>query len=162
MDKAIAILERLEKNARATPAELAIMLNLPETEVTDTIRRLEAEGVIRGYRALVDWEKLGQERIYAMIEIRVRPEPDVGFDAVAKRISLFDEVHSLYLVSGQYDLAAVVTGRSLKDVAAFVAEKLAPLAGVESTATGFVLKRYKIEGENLIAEREDWRLPVAP
>jgi DNA-binding Lrp family transcriptional regulator len=161
-DATITILRELARDVRTPLADLAAMAGVSEPEAEAIIAQLEEQRVIRGHHALVDWEKAGVERIFAIIEVRVRPEHDVGFDAVAHRISLFDEVHSLYLMSGQYDLAAVVEGDSLKDVAAFVAEKLAPLSGVVSTSTSFVLKRYKTEGKILFEEREDWRLPVTP
>lgn len=161
-DTIFTILRELARDAHTPVADLAVMAGISEEEVESLIAQLERQGMIRGYHALVDWEKAGIERIFAIIEVRVRPEHDVGFDAVAHRLSLFDEVHSLYLMSGQYDLAAVVEGDSLKDIATFVSEKLAPLAGVESTATSFVLKRYKTEGKILFEERKDWRLPVTP
>lgn len=161
-DSTLILLRELARNARTPAAELAAMSGLSEAQVETLVAQLEQQGLIRGYHALVDWERAGIDRIFAIIEVRVRPEHDVGFDAIAHRISLFEEVHSLYLMSGQYDLAAVVEGDSLKDIAAFVSEKLAPMAGVESTATSFVLKRYKTEGQILFEEREDGRLPVTP
>lgn len=161
-EQEIAILEILEHNAQVSPAEIAALVGLTAEEVEAAIQRFEEAKVIRGYGALVDWDRLGTDRIYAFIDVRVRPQHDVGFDAIGQEIALFDEVHSLYLMSGQHDFLVVVEGRTLREVATFVAEKLAPLQGVESTATSFVLKKYKLEGQILGEEGEDWRLPVAP
>jgi DNA-binding Lrp family transcriptional regulator len=156
------ILKILERNGRLEPEKIASMVDQPVDVVEKKIKEYEEERVIIKYKALVDWEKAGNELIYAFIEVKVIPERNVGFDAIAKRIYKFPEVHSLYLMSGDYDLCVVVEGKSIKDIAYFVAEKLSPLQGVQSTATHFVLKRYKLDGEVLIGEEEDRRLAVSP
>ena len=111
--------------------------------------RLEATGVIRHYKAIIDWEKAGRELVFAFIDVRVSPSRGVGYDDVARRIYRYPEVHSVYLVSGDYDLRVVVEGNTMRDVAFFVAEKLAPLEGVLSTRTNFLLKKYKSDGDHV-------------
>ncbi len=127
-----------------------------------SIAKLEAEGVIRGYKAVVDWERAGVEYVYGFIEVKVTPQRGQGFDAVAARLMEFPEVHSLYLMSGGYDLMVVVQGRTMREVAFFVAERLAPLEAVLSTATHFVLKRYKVDGDVFAERAEVQRLSVTP
>jgi DNA-binding Lrp family transcriptional regulator len=156
------ILQILADDARLTPAQVAERVGRPEQEVAAAIKKLEAAGVIRRYKTVVDWEKAGIEQVYGFIEVRVSPERGVGFDAVAERIMGFPEVHSLYLMSGTYDLLVVVQGKTMREVAFFVAEKLAPLEHVLSTATHFVLKRYKVDGDVLAERAEVKRLPVTP
>lgn len=156
------ILEILEEDAKASPEKIARMLNLDAEEVASKIAELEKEKIIVKYKTIVNWEKVEEDMIYAFIEVKVIPERDVGFDAVAKRIYQFPEVHSLYLMSGTYDFAVVVEGKSMKEVAFFVAEKLAVLPQVQSTATHFLLKKYKLDGEILAKEEEDRRLAITP
>ncbi len=156
------ILNLLVQDARLTAAQIAERIGKPEAEVRAEIARLEAEGVISSYRAIVDWDKAGIERVYGFIEVKVTPQRGLGFDAVAARLVEFPEVHSLYLMSGAYDLMVVVQGRTMREVALFVAERLAPLEGVLSTATHFVLRRYKIDGAVLEERAEVKRLPVTP
>ncbi|MCC7495195.1 MAG: Lrp/AsnC family transcriptional regulator [Fimbriimonadaceae bacterium] len=156
------LLEILQADARVAAAEAATRLGLAEAEVAAEIERLEAAGVIKAYRAIVDWDKVGGPHIYAFVDVRVKPEPDFGFDAIAKRLALFEEVHSLYLISGRQDLLLVIEGRDYREVALFVAEKLAPMKGVESTATSFVLRKYKLDGQMMLNETETQRLAVAP
>lgn len=156
------ILKILERDAKATPQKIATMIELSEQEVKDKIKKLEDKGVIVQYKTLVDWEKAGEEVVYAFIDVKVVPERDVGFDAVAKRIYKFPEVHSLYLLSGTYDLSVVVEGKSMKEIAYFVAEKLATLDHVQGTVSHFVLKKYKVDGKILEPEEEDKRLAVTP
>jgi DNA-binding Lrp family transcriptional regulator len=156
------ILRLLSTNARLTAAQIAEQIGRPEAEVAQTIATLEQQGVIRGYKTVVDWEKAGIELVYGFIEVRVTPQRGLGFDAVAARVMEFPEVHSLYLMSGTYDLMVVVQGRTMKEVALFVAEKLAPLEAVLSTATHFVLKRYKVDGDVFEERLEVKRLPVTP
>jgi DNA-binding Lrp family transcriptional regulator len=161
-EQRIALLEVLQDEPKATAEEMAVRLGMEESEVSDEIAHLEATGVIKGYRAIIDWDRITSQFVYAFVDVRVKPEADFGFDAIARRLSLFDEVHSLYLVSGGRDLLVVVQGRDFREVALFVAEKLAPLKGVESTASAFVLRKYKKEGELLMGALEDTRLAVAP
>ena len=156
------ILELLADNARLTAAEIAERTGRSEDEVEKAIAKLEADKVIRKYKTVIDWEKTGADHVYGFIEVRVAPEREVGFDAVAQRILEFPEVHSLYLMSGTYDLLVVVEGTTMRDVAYFVAEKLAPLDHVVGTATHFVLKRFKVDGDVLVERSEVKRLPVTP
>jgi DNA-binding Lrp family transcriptional regulator len=156
------ILQLLADDARLTSAQIAERTGRPEAEVSTAISKLEKDGVIRRYKAVIDWEKTGVEHVFGFIEVRVSPERDVGFDSVAERIMGFPEVHSLYLMSGTYDLLVVVQGKTMREVAYFVAERLAPLEHVLSTATHFVLKRYKVDGDVLAERTESKRLPVTP
>ena len=158
----IDLLDILQEDPRTAVEEIATRVGLETADVADAIAAMEQDGTIRGYRAVIDWDRVGGPHIYAFVDVGVRPEPDFGFDAVARRVAMFDEVHSLYLTSGQRDLLVVVEGRDYREVALFVAEKLAPLKGVESTATSFVLRKYKIEGQLLMDGPDDPRLPVAP
>lgn len=161
-DQRLEMLDAIQHDPKATAAELATRLGLEAADVAAEIARLEAEGVIKAYRAIIDWEKVGGRLIYAFVDVRVQPEEDFGFDAIARRLALFDEVHSLYLISGRQDLLVVVEGRDYREVALFVAEKLAPLKGVESTATSFVLRKYKLDGQMMFSSMDDNRLAVAP
>jgi DNA-binding Lrp family transcriptional regulator len=156
------ILELLAEDARLTPAQIAERTGKPEAEIKAAIAKLESDRVIRKYKTVIDWEKAGVEHVYGFIEVRVSPEREVGFDAVAHRIMEFAEVHSLYLMSGAYDLLVVVQGKTMREVAYFVAEKLAPLEHVAGTATHFVLKRYKVDGDALVDQAQPKRLPVTP
>ena len=142
----IELLRMLEKDSTATHAQLASMLGKSEGEIREAIGAFEKEGVIARYRAVINWDKIDAEMVKAFIDIKVTPQEGEGFDRVAARIYNFDEVESMYLCSGGFDLSALVTGRSMKDVALFVAEKLAPLEAVTGTATHFILKRYKDGG----------------
>ncbi len=156
------ILELLAEDARLSAAQIGERIGRSDTEVRQAITQLEAEKVIRRYKTVIDWERAGVEHVYGFIEVRVSPERGVGFDAVAERVMGFPEVHSLYLMSGTYDLLVVVQGRTMRDIAYFVAEKLAPLDHVVSTATHFVLKRYKVDGDVLVERAEPKRLPITP
>jgi len=156
------ILQLLADDARLTSAQIAERTGRPEAEVSKAVAKLEKDGVIRRYKTVIDWEKTGVEHVFGFIEVRVSPERGVGFDSVAERIMGFPEVHSLYLMSGTYDLLVVVQGKTMREVAYFVAERLAPLDHVLSTATHFVLKRYKVDGDVLAERTESKRLPVTP
>lgn len=156
------ILDILNENNRITPEQIAVMLDMDADEVALEIARLERDGVIIKYQALVNWEKAGEEVVTAIIDVKVIPERDLGFDQLAERIYRFPEVRSVSLMSGGYDLSVEVQGRTMKEVALFVAEKLAPIEHVQSTATSFVLRRYKQEGVILTDDKEDKRLVVAP
>lgn len=140
------ILEILEKNARMDEEQIAVMLDKSVEEVRAAIKRLEDESVILGYTTLVNWEKTNIESITALIEVKVTPQRGEGFDKVAERIYRYPEVKACYLMSGGFDLTVIVEGKSMKEVALFVAEKLAPLESVVSTSTHFVLKKYKDKG----------------
>lgn len=140
------ILEILEGNARATAEEIALMLDKSVEEVKETIKRLEEDNIIVGYNTLINWDKSSKENVTALIEVKVTPQRGQGFDKVAERIYRYPQVKSCYLMSGGFDLTVIIEGKSMKDVALFVAEKLAPLESVLSTATHFVLKKYKDDG----------------
>jgi DNA-binding Lrp family transcriptional regulator len=156
------LLKLLQENAARKPSELAAMLNTTEPEVTQKIRALEADKVILGYQAVLNEDKLGIERVRAVIEVKITPEREGGFDRIATRIAKFDEVRSCYLMSGGYDLMVVVEGKNLRRVAAFVSEKLATIPGVLSTATHFMLKAYKQRGVLMSWDQVEDRLPVSP
>src|SRR4051812_12675972 len=156
------ILAILERDARTAPAEVAAMVGMSEDEVRRVIRECEERKIIRRYKTIIDWERAGEDAVLAFIDVRVSPAREVGFDDVAARIYRFPEVLAVYLVSGGYDLQVVVRGPSLKDVAMFVAEKLATIDRVNSTATHFLLRRYKEDGEILVEQEEDRRLAVTP
>ena len=138
MDK---LLKLLSENARLTDAQMAVMLNMTEAEIAAAVANLEKEGVVRGYKPLIDWDKTGEELVTAIIELNIAPSKDEGFDGIANIIMSFDEVEGLSLMSGGHDLMVTVNGRTFKDVAMFVAKRLSSLDGVLSTATHFVLKK---------------------
>ncbi|WP_369298582.1 Lrp/AsnC family transcriptional regulator [uncultured Neglectibacter sp.] len=140
------VLGLLQEDATLTPAQLAVMLNETEADVKKAIADYEKEGVIKGYHALVNWERTDVHRATALIELRVSPQKDTGFDEIAGRVMNFPEVESVYLMSGGYDLAVTVTGATMSDIAMFVSKRLAPIDGVLSTATHFVLTKYKDGG----------------
>ncbi len=154
MDK---ILKLLNTDARLSTAQMAVMANMTEAQVNAAIANLEAEGIIRGYKPLIDWEKTGEEVVTAIIELNIAPSKDEGFDGIAKVIMAMDEVESLSLMSGGHDLMVTVTGRTFKDVAMFVAKRLSSLDGVLGTATHFVLKKYKERGVLFTEEEQDER-----
>ena len=154
MDK---LLKLMNTNARLSGEQMAVMLNMTEAEVDAAIAKMEAEGVIRGYKPLIDWEKTGEEVVTAIIELSMAPSKDEGFDGIAKTIMAFDEVESLSLMSGGHDLMVSVNGRTFKDVAMFVAKRLSSLDGVLATATHFVLKKYKERGVLFEEEERDER-----
>lgn len=146
------ILELLERDASLTPQQIAVMLNRDAAEVEAKIREYEKENVIVGYKTIVNWEKTDFEPVSAIIELRVTPQRGEGFDEVAKRIYQYEEVASVYLMSGGFDIAVMLEGKTMKEVALFVAEKLAPMEQVISTATHFVLRKYKVDG-NVISDK---------
>ena len=157
------IAELLQKDARLTPEDIASMLNKTVAEVRDKIRQMEDDGTIIKYSAVINEEKLPKQKdkVVAFIEIQVQPEREKGFDAIAERIYQFPQVTSLYLMSGRYDLLVVVEGDNLKDVAFFVSDKLSTLDNVKSTATHFLLKKYKENGTMLFKQSKLERLNVA-
>lgn len=156
------LLKLLYENAALKPAQLAAMLNLPEAEVVAKIKAYEAGHVILGYRTILNEEKLGVDMVRAVIEVKITPERDGGFDRIAQRVAKYDEVKSCYLMSGAYDLLVIVEGESLREVASFVSEKLATIHGVISTATHFMLKPYKEQGVLMHGEQNEERLAVSP
>ena len=156
------LLKILNSNALEAPENIARMLNLSVEEVKARIAEYERQGIIRGYQAILNVDQLDLVQVTAVIEVKVSPEREGGFDRIASRISRFPEVQSVYLMSGGYDLLLFVAGPSLKDVALFVSEKLATLEGVLSTATHFMLKTYKHHGVLMETEHADERLQVSP
>ncbi|MBD8959753.1 MAG: Lrp/AsnC family transcriptional regulator [Clostridiales bacterium] len=140
------ILEMLEADGRLTAKQIALMLDKEEGEIRDMIKKFEKEGVILGYKAIVDWDKTDREYATALIELKVTPQYNRGFDAIAERIYNYPEVQSVYLMSGAYDLCVILEGKTIREVALFVAQRLAPLEAVLSTATHFVLRKYKDKG----------------
>jgi DNA-binding Lrp family transcriptional regulator len=159
MDK---LLRLLQANALESTADLARMLGTTESRVKAKVARYEKQGIIRGYRAIVNEDRLQLDRVLAVIEVKITPEREGGFDRVAQRVSRFPEVESVFLMSGGYDLLVIVGGRHLREVAGFVSAKLATIAGVVSTSTHFMLKTYKDRGVLMEGEKENERLKVSP
>lgn len=156
------ILTILGRDARLSAEQIALMTGRELSEIKASISRYEDEGIIKRYKAIIDWEKAGIEKVLAFIDVKVAPAREVGFDAVASRISRFPEVKSIWLVSGGNDLRVLVQGESLRDVGRFVAEKLSTLDGVRGTETHFMMRRYKEDDDLFIESDEDSRLPVTP
>ncbi|WP_425058727.1 DNA-binding transcriptional activator DecR [Sporomusa carbonis] len=156
------LLELLEKDCTQPPEHLAAMLQISPEEVVAHIKRLEDEKVIVKYQPIINWEQAGVDKVTAIIDVRITPQREVGFDAIAERICRFPEVVSLYLMSGAYDLSVMVEGQTLKEVAQFVSTKLSTIDGVISTTTHFMLKRYKYAGVIIEDQEEDHRLVVSP
>ena len=151
------LLKMLEDNARLTNKEIAVMLGKREDEVAKEIKLLEDTGVLKGYKAIIDKDKANVETVTALIEIKVQPKHDHGFNEVANKIAQLEEVESIYLMSGGFDFAVMVNDKSFQEVAMFVANRLSPLEGVVSTATHFILKRYKDQGVVFTDEFKDDR-----
>ena len=151
------ILELLEKDATLTTEQIAVMLDKTPGAVEAQIKAYETDHTIVGYKTIINWENTDSEPVSAMIELRVTPQRGEGFDEVAKRIYQYEEVSSVFLMSGGFDLAVMIEGKSMKEVALFVAEKLAPMEQVISTATHFVLKKYKVDGVIIGNQHQDSR-----
>ena len=141
-----AILDLLEKDAKMSKEQIALSLGMKVEDVAAAIAEFEEKGIIVGYKTLIDWDKMSDDGVTALIEIKVVPQHGLGFERIAERMSQYDEVDSVYLMSGAYDIAVTVSGKSLRKVALFVSEKIAPLEYVTSTATHFVLKKFKDKG----------------
>jgi len=156
------LLKLLRENASLKPNQLAQMLNIGEAEVTATIKRYEQDQIILGYRTVLNEEKLGLNQVRAVIEVKITPEREGGFNRLAERIAKYREVTSCYLMSGGYDLLVFVEGENLREVASFVSEKLATIQGVLSTGTHFMLKPYKEQGVMMAKELNEERLAVTP
>jgi len=148
------ILKILENDARATPKQIADMTGASVTEVNKLIKQAWADRTILKYKAIVNWDQAENEHVFALIEVKLEPEKDLGFDAIAERIYRFPQAHSVYLVSGTYDLMVMVTGKTSHEIADFVSQKLSHIQGVKGTSTQFVLKRYKEDGE-VMGDREE-------
>ena len=136
------ILNMLEKNSRIDIKDMAVMLGISEPEVANEIADMEKEHIICGYNTIIDWDKTSEEKVTALIEVKVTPQRGLGFDSIAERIYQYDEITSVYLMSGGFDFTVIIEGKTMKSVAQFVANKLAPLDSVLSTSTHFVLKKY--------------------
>ena len=156
------LLAIIEKNSRIDLKELAIILGVEEIDVVNELAALENEGIICGYHTLINWEKTDIEKVSALIEVRVTPQRGQGFDNVAERIEKYPEVRSVYLMSGGYDLMVILEGKTLREVSSFVSDKLSTLEPVLSTATHFMLKKYKDHGTMLTQKREDEREMITP
>ena len=155
------VFEILENDARLTPKQVATMAGLPEAKVKKVIAEAEKQKVIVKYKTMINWEKAGDDRVWAMIEVKMQPQKGVGFDSLAQRIYRFPQVRTLYLFSGTYDLAVFVVGKTMQEVGLFVSQKLAPLDGVQGTVTHFLMKRYKEDGEVLSPGGDDRRQPIS-
>ena len=151
MDK---LLELLNENSQLTVTELSAMLNRSEEHIKHQIELYEEQGIIKGYKALINWDKLDDSCVSAIIELKVVPQRETGFDKIAKRVMRFEEVESVYLMAGGYDLSVMVTGKNIQEISMFVSRKLSTLDNVVSTATHFVLSRYKDGGVILFNEEE--------
>ena len=156
------ILTFIEKNSRIDLKELAIILGVDEAAVVNELQKMEEEHIICGYNTLINWDKTSEEKVTALIEVKVTPQRGLGFDSIAERIYKYDEITSVYLMSGGFDFTVIIEGKTMKSVAQFVANKLAPLDAVLSTSTHFVLKKYKDYGRVLDAEQKDERMLVTP
>ncbi|MGW8956578.1 Lrp/AsnC family transcriptional regulator [Paenibacillus sp. NPDC055715] len=161
-DLKLKVLKLLKEDARRTPTLLATLLGAAEQEVRGAIKELEDQHVIVKYAAVVNWDKVDDEKVTALIEVQITPERGRGFEGIAERIYLYPQVKSVYLMSGAYDLLVEVEGRNLREVANFVSEKLSPIDSVLSTKTNFTLKKYKQDGIIFEDHQEDNRLMISP
>ena len=157
----VKLLKLLSKNARYTVNELSVMTGLSEDEVRSEVAEMERDGLIRGYKAVIDWERLDSAKVSAIIELKVEPQPDVGFEQIADEVKKYSEVETVYLMSGGYDLCVIVKGKTFQVVAMFVAKQLAPMKYVVSTATHFILRRYKEFDIELIGDETDDREKIS-
>ena len=156
------ILAIIEKNSRIDIKELAVILGVEEIDIANELKALEEESVICGYHTMIDWEKTSIEKVTALIEVRITPQRGQGYDNIAERIYRYPEVNSVYLISGGYDLMVTLEGKSLKAISSFVSDKLSTLDGVLSTATHFILNKYKEHGTILSKKEEDEREKITP
>lgn len=154
------ILTVIEKNSRIDLRDLAILLGESEAAIANEIADMEKEGIICGYHTLINWENTGDEKVIALIEVKVTPQRGMGFDKIAERIYQYSEVNSVYLMSGAFDFTVILEGKTMKAVAQFVSEKLAPMDAILSTATHFVLKKYKDHGTVLVQKPQDERMLI--
>ena len=156
------ILGYIEKNSRVDLKELAVLLGMDEVSVANELAAMEAEGVICGYHTIIDWDKVTEERVNALIEVKVTPKRGRGFDEIAERIYKYPEVSACYLMSGGFDLMVFIEGKSLKEVSSFVSQKLSTLDSILSTTTHFILKKYKDHGTIMHQMYEDERMIMTP
>jgi DNA-binding Lrp family transcriptional regulator len=154
------ILKILENDARTTTKRIATMTNIPAAEVARLIKQAEKDRTILKYKTMINWDKVGEEQVWALIEVKIAPQRELGFDSIAERIYRFAQARTVYLVSGTYDLLVLAVGKTMHEVADFVSQKLAPIEGVQGTVTHFALKRYKEDGEILEGEEGVKRQPV--
>ena len=155
-------LRDIEKNSRVDLGELAVRLGVEEVDVANEMAEMEKERIICGYHTLIDWDRAGVEMVTALIEVRVTPQRDRGFDRIAERIYNYPEVYAVYLISGSYDLLVTLEGKTLKEVSRFVSERLSPIDEVLSTATHFILKKYKDHGTIMVPKKGSERMLVTP
>ena len=156
------LLAVIEKNSRIDLKELAVILGVEEIDVVNEMAAMEAKGIICGYHTLINWEKTSIDKVSALIEVRVTPQRGEGFDNIAERIYKYPEVRSVYLMSGGYDLMVILEGKTLREVSSFVSDKLSTLDSVLSTATHFILKKYKDHGTVFGQKKEDEREMITP
>ena len=157
----LKILRNLETNSRIDLHDLAIMLDCDEVDLVNEVSKMEQEKIICGYHTLINWDNTSKEIVTALIEVKVSPQRGIGFDVIAERIAKFPEVTSCYLMSGGFDFMVLIEGKSMKEVARFVFDKLSTLESVLSTSTHFVLKKYKDHGVNLVEKKKDERIMVS-
>jgi DNA-binding Lrp family transcriptional regulator len=160
MENVIKVFEALEKDARLTTDQVANMTGVSVSEVQKIIKKAEKDGTIVKYKTVINWARVGEEQVWAMVEVKVVPQKNVGFGAIAERIYRFPQVKTVYLASGTYDLAIMIAGKTMQEIAMFVSEKLAPMDTVQGTVTHFILKKYKEDGVILEDEGEPRRLGV--
>ena len=156
------ILTFIEKNSRIDLKELAIILGVDEASVVNELQKMEEEHIICGYHTMINWDNTGDEKVIALIEVKVTPQRGMGFDKIAERIYQYSEVTSVYLMSGAFDFTVIIEGKTMREVAQFVSEKLSPMDSVLSTATHFVLKKYKDHGTVMCGKAEDERMMITP
>ena len=156
------ILTFIEKNSRIDLKELSTSLGVDEATLMNELEQMEAENIICGYHTIIDWDKVGIEKVTAMIEVRVTPQRGMGFDKVAERIYNYPEVNSVYLISGGFDFMVTLEGKSLREVSQFVSEKLSTLDAILSTKTNFILKKYKDHGTIIAEQKKDERIQMTP
>jgi len=160
MENEKKIFEALENNAKLTHEQVAEMTGVPVHDVQKIIKKAEKDGTIVKYKTVVNWSKLGEEQVWALVEVKVVPQRDTGFGAIAERIYRFPQAKSVFLASGTYDLAILIAGKTMQEIAVFVSEKLAPMETVQGTITHFILKKYKEDGVILEDDGEPRRLGV--
>lgn len=156
------ILSIIEKNSRIDIKDMAIMLGVAETEIANEIADMEKEKIICGYHTLINWDNTSNEKVTALIEVKVTPQRGLGFDKIAERMYNYPEVRAVYLMSGGFDFTVIIEEKTMKEVAQFVTERLAPLEAVRGTATHFILKKYKDHGTVLTEVSKDERMVVTP
>ena len=156
------LLSMIEKNSRIDVKELAVLMGEEEIDIVNELAALESEGIICGYHTLINWDNTSEEKVVALIEVKVTPQRGMGFDKIAERIYKYPEVNAVYLISGGYDLLVSLEGKTLREVSSFVSDKLSTLETVISTATHFILKKYKDHGTILEKKYEDTREKVTP